>query len=199
MAKPRLWNLPNLLTVSRIVMTAGLVGAMSVGGAVGFAWALGLFALASVTDFLDGYLARKWGLISNFGKLMDPLADKVLVLAAFLLLSVQGAVPAWITVVLLTRELLVTGLRSLAAERGEVLPADHWGKVKTVVQVVCVLFWLSALAFQGMKEALVWGLGNGLLAVTLLATVGSGFNYLWKSRSLFLERENEGESKGSGT
>ena len=188
-------NLPNQLTVGRLVVTMIFVAVLSLNIPYKFTFGLWLFVVASITDWLDGMIARKWNLITNFGKLMDPLADKVLVAAAFVMLSAEGIFPAWILVVILAREFLVTGLRLIATAQGVVLAADNLGKWKTIFQIVTAIYLLLALASQeapmrafdtlfSIKGFGPHQLGLGLCYVTLAATVISGLNYVWTNRHL---------------
>lgn len=157
--------------------------------------ALLIFSVAAFTDFLDGYLARKYNLITNFGKLMDPLADKILMCAGFVLLITLGHIPAWIVVVILSREFLVTGLRLVASAEGKVLAAEGLGKYKTIFQILTILYFLL---FEAAGEKCVaWAmpifdtpfsspaiLGKGLIWISLILTMVSGFSYVWKNRQL---------------
>ena len=188
-------NLPNQLTVGRLCVTMVFVTVLSLNIPFKFTIGLWLFVVASITDWLDGMIARKWNLITNFGKLMDPLADKVLVAAAFVMLSAEGIFPAWILVVILAREFLVTGLRLIATAQGVVLAADHLGKWKTIFQIVTAIYLLLALASQEAPMRVFAGLfsinglgshqlGLWLCYLTLAATVISGLNYVWKNRRL---------------
>ena len=121
-------NLPNILTLLRLGLTVLLVASLSVAVSVAhFATALVLFLLASLTDYLDGVIARKWNLITDFGKLMDPLADKILTASAFICLIPFGALPAWAVIIIISREFLITGLRLLASSKGVILPAEKLG------------------------------------------------------------------------
>jgi CDP-diacylglycerol--glycerol-3-phosphate 3-phosphatidyltransferase len=188
-------NLPNQLTVGRLFLTFLFVAALSFDLEHGNTLALTLFIVAAITDYLDGQIARKRNLITNFGKLMDPLADKVLVSAAFVMLSAEGLFPAWILVVILAREFMVTGLRLVASSQGAVLAADQLGKWKTLTQMVTAIY---LLLFSASSEPLLSALqplfapafaqpaqlGLILAGLTLLTTVVSGWNYLWKNRSL---------------
>ncbi len=194
-------NLPNQLTLARLFMTLVFVAVL----ASPFPWrsqvALVLFILASLTDWLDGLIARRWGLITNFGKLMDPLVDKILTCSALIMLA-AGAnplFPPWAVVVVLAREFLVTGLRLIAGSQGDVLAADSLGKWKTVTQITAIIYFLAWLAssekpvgtaFLSIFFAPSWMqpaiAGNLLVAATLLTTLGSGGSYLWKNRQLFL-------------
>jgi len=189
-------NLPNQLTVARLILSfvfAGLLSNESV------TWvrtaALVVFVIAAITDFLDGYLARRDGLITNFGKLMDPLADKVLMCAGFVLLTRLELVPAWIVVVILTREFLVTGLRLVASAEGTVLAAENLGKYKTIIQIVTIIYFLVFLATRdpllsfleptfGAAGVGIDHLGELLIWLSLILTVWSGSNYVWKNRKL---------------
>ncbi|HEX5791327.1 MAG TPA: CDP-diacylglycerol--glycerol-3-phosphate 3-phosphatidyltransferase, partial [Luteolibacter sp.] len=124
-------NLPNTITVSRLVLTAVFVAGTMLESTAGHWLALVTFVIAAISDFVDGWLARKLGLVTAMGKLLDPLADKILVCAAYAYLSSKQLCPVWITVVIMGREFLVTGLRQLAMEAGQVIAADRLGKWKT--------------------------------------------------------------------
>ncbi len=188
-------NLPNQLTVARLIITLVFVGVLSVEFPFRYTLALACFIVAAITDYLDGKIARERNLITNFGKLMDPLADKVLVAAAFVMLCEMGWFPGWILVVILAREFLVTGLRLVASSQGAVLAADALGKWKTITQMVTAIYFLLFLASQEALFGFLQGvfaiealsplwLGNLLTGLTLLSTVVSGWNYLWNNRSL---------------
>lgn len=189
-------NLPNKLTVARLVLSFVFVALLSIEGlAFGKTAALIAFGIAAFTDFLDGHLARKHDLVTNFGKLMDPLADKILMCAGFVLLTRLELIPAWIVVVILSREFLVTGLRLLASAEGVVLAAENLGKYKTVFQIVTVIYFLLFLA--ATESAFAWIsplfririlspdiLGLGLIWVSLILTLLSGVSYVWKNRKI---------------
>jgi CDP-diacylglycerol--glycerol-3-phosphate 3-phosphatidyltransferase len=184
-------NLPNKLTVGRLLLTALFVVFLSTDTPWGDVVALALFILASLSDWLDGYLARKLNQITNFGKLMDPLADKVLVASALICLIPLKALPAWVVIVIITREFLITGLRQLAAGQGVILPADPLGKHKTAWQLITILFFLILLAagdcFGDDSRWLtyLWGhVGPWLIGITVILTIYSGLAYLWKNRNL---------------
>ena len=132
-------NLPNVLTLLRILLVPVLVAALVQEGGGGDKLAAAVFALASFTDALDGWIARRQKSVSTFGKLMDPLADKLLVTAALVSLVSLDRLSAWVAMVIIAREFAVTGLRQLAMEHGEVIPASVWGKLKTVAQVAMVM------------------------------------------------------------
>jgi len=189
-------NLPNQLTVARLILTFVFVALLSIDGLpYGGTAALIVFSIAAFTDFLDGYLARKHSLITNFGKLMDPLADKILMCAGFVLLACQNFIPAWIVIVILSREFLVTGLRLLATAEGIVLAADSLGKYKTIFQIVTVIYFLLIIAAR--EPAFRWlnpvfdlpllgpaRLGLLLVWISLALTLISGLSYVWKNRKL---------------
>lgn len=173
-------------------MTAVLVVAMEVAWPYRYSAGLLLFVAASITDYLDGAIARSRSLITNFGKLMDPLVDKILTAAAFICLVALGDVPSWVAITIISREFLITGLRLLAASSGQVLPAEKLGKHKTAWQIITIVFFLL---LRSLSE---WGivlppsamtvlegiLSPLLLGITVVLTVYSGLAYCWKNRGL---------------
>lgn len=182
-------NLPNKLTVSRLWLTAVFVLCFVVTIPGRFSVAFFVFLAASLTDYLDGVIARTRGLITDFGRLMDPLADKILTASAFVSLCAIGNFPAWAVIVIISREFLITGLRSLAASKGVVMPAERFGKHKTIWQMITIIYFLLLLSLGEWTSAAwlgaAWDLGTfGLIPVTVLLTVYSGVAYLWKNRSL---------------
>lgn len=184
-------NLPNAITTGRLVLTAIFVVAASQQSAGGNLIALITFALATFSDFLDGYLARKMNLVTSLGKLLDPLADKILVAAAFIHLTALGLCPVWVTSLIIAREFLVTGLRQIAVEKGEVIAADRLGKWKTTFQLtfcLAALTWLVVLAKPDNPLHTLTKPEGLLQQISLWAALGltalSGFNYTWKSRYL---------------
>ena len=158
------------------------------------------FVIAAISDFVDGWLARKMGLVTPMGKLLDPLADKILVGAAFVYLSAEGFCPVWITVMILAREFLVTGLRQIAVEAGQVLAADRLGKWKTGLQLTFCITCLVWFAFKPLDPAnpfvgLIHYLSHPdgwLTPISLWLALGltmlSGWNYMWASRNLLRGR-----------
>ena len=173
-------NVPNVLTLVRIVAVPVLVVALLGAIPGGDALAAAVFALAAVTDGLDGYIARSRGSVTTFGKLMDPLADKLLIVAALVSLVSLDRLEAWVAMVIISRELAVTGLRSIAAERGVVISASWLGKVKTALQVAAVL------ALIAVNPAPLWV--NLLVYAAVAATVISGIDYFFRLRGLIEEQ-----------
>ncbi len=184
-------NLPNKLTVLRLFITAGFVICLTVPVTGALTLALILFITASITDYLDGAIARKHNLITDFGKLMDPVADKILTAAAFVCLIPFGLIPAWVVIIIIAREFLITGLRLLAGNKGVVLPAEKLGKHKTAWQIATIIFFLVQLAVEEWVPGTIpflaplWTYGGPILiTVTTILTVYSGLGYLLKNKSL---------------
>lgn len=191
-------NLPNQLTMGRLFLTALFVAVMSIPDQLlksihlldyRITIAILFFLIASLTDFLDGYIARKLKLVTDFGKLMDPLVDKILTSAVFIILTEENMIPAWITITIISREFLVTGLRLLASNQGKVLSADSLGKWKTTSQIIVASFFLIVL---GSNEPVLKCLefidqpmiGNLLIIICTTITIVSGWSYLSKNRQL---------------
>lgn len=170
-------NLPNKLTLLRIILVPVFVVLYLMQLYIP---ALLVFIAASVTDTLDGKIARKRNLITNFGKIMDPLADKVLVYSAFCLFVQQGVVPGWMLIVILVREFLVAGIRTVAASKGIVIAAGMSGKAKTVLQMIAVPLLIIADLHPIIKL-----LGTIFLWASLVMTVYSGAEYTLKNKSVF--------------
>lgn len=180
-------NLPNKLTVLRMCLVPVFIAFLMLPAIPHhYFLALAVFACASLTDLLDGYLARRRGLVTDFGKFMDPLADKILVTSAMICFIQLGLSPAVPVAVIIAREFAVTSLRLVGAGKGSVIAADIWGKWKTVVQMVWII---SALFFSWLEglcslSSMVWYGVDALLWLAVLLTVLSGFNYLWRNRGL---------------
>ena len=169
-------NTPNRLTVLRILLVPVFVLMYRSGQMIP---ALIVFLAASFTDFLDGYLARKWDLMTNFGKIMDPLADKVLVVAAFCCMVEDGTVSSWMLIVILAREFAVSGMRTVAAAEGTVIAAGWSGKIKTVLQ-------MTAIPLLILRQPdWVAAAGQIALIASVVMTVVSGAEYIYESRHLF--------------
>jgi CDP-diacylglycerol--glycerol-3-phosphate 3-phosphatidyltransferase len=184
-------NLPNQLTVGRLVLSVFFVACLSVRFPFNHTLALAIFIIATITDYLDGQIARRHNLITDFGKLMDPLADKILTAAAFICLIPYGALPAWVVIVIIAREFLITGLRLLAGAKGVVLPAEKLGKHKTGWQMATIIFFLLLLALGDWNSRrfdwvpTAWStMGTLMVIVTTVLTVYSGAGYFWKNRAL---------------
>lgn len=189
-------NLPNKLSVARLALTVPFVALCYAGVPNGQSWALIIFMVASFTDYLDGVIARNHGLITNFGKLFDPLADKILMAAALTMLAIERAIPAWIVIAILGREFFVTGIRQIAISQGVVLAAERLGKHKMVWQVITVIYFLTNLASAEPMLAFTrswfeWPpfspaiFGKFTVYFTAALTLVSGFSYFWKNRRLF--------------
>lgn len=170
-------NLPNMLTIGRMILVPIFMVALLVNIPYGMFWAAAIFLIASFTDFLDGYLARKNNQITNFGKIMDPLADKLLVAAALICLVELGVVPAWITVLILGREFAVTGLRSVAAAEGIVVAASKLGKWKTATQMLALVLLILK---SSVVQATGYNIGMFFLYIALFLTLYSGIDYFVK-------------------
>jgi CDP-diacylglycerol--glycerol-3-phosphate 3-phosphatidyltransferase len=198
-------NLPNKITVGRIGLTFLMAGFLTSGIPYGKTLALITFGLAGLSDWLDGKLARKFNKITIFGQLMDPLADKILVCAAFVsFVAIHQIVPAWIVITIISREFVVTGLRLLASQRGRVLAAGPWGKHKMIWQTITIVVIMLGLALQEELLPLMFGAGDHARliaeyniyfintakflshAVAALTAI-SGAIYLWDGRDLYME------------
>jgi CDP-diacylglycerol--glycerol-3-phosphate 3-phosphatidyltransferase len=168
------WGTPNILTGARIAAVPVVMVLLCFPGRWASFFAALCFLLAGATDFLDGFLARRHRLVSRLGKFMDPLADKLLVSAALIMLIPLGRAPAWMVFVIVGRELAVTGLRGLAAAEGIILDPDRWGKAKTLLQMAALTALILHYPYDGID---FHGLGMGLLWLALVATVASGVSY----------------------
>ena len=173
-------NLPNKLTVLRVCMVPVFVVLMLTDwlGGAGKYVAAAVFILASITDWFDGYLARKNNLVTDFGKFMDPIADKLLVCSALICLVEKGALAAWIVIIIIGREFIISGFRLVASDKGTVIAASYWGKFKTVSQMLMVILLILDLGgvFDVIAQLLVW--------VALALTVISLVDYLRKDWSV---------------
>lgn len=176
-------NLPNKLTVLRVIMVPFFVFFMltDVGGAANKWIALVIFCVASLTDMLDGKIARARNLVTNFGKFMDPLADKLLVCSAMICLIPSGDLEAWIVIVIIAREFIISGFRLVASDNGIVIAASYWGKFKTTFQMLMIIVLLLDLGgvFDVIGQVLTW--------IALILTVVSLVDYLIKNRHVILE------------
>lgn len=167
-------NLPNKLTVFRMILIVPFV-ILLLGG-----WnyiALAIFIVASLTDLLDGKIARKYNLVTNFGKFMDPLADKLLVCAALIVLIELGRIPSWVVIVIISREFIISGFRLVASDNGVVIAASYWGKFKTTFQMVMVCLMIANIpALSLLTDIVMW--------IALILTVVSLVDYLVKNKDV---------------
>ena len=194
-------TLPDKLTVSRIGLTFVFMFFLFSSGVIAKSLALLTFLVASFTDFLDGFIARGQNISTDFGKLMDPIADKILILAAFLSFVELKLVPAWMVVIIMFREITITGLRLFSLTKGKVIPADIGGKQKMVSQVVAILAILAFLIFReaGIKVFDFWTERTevvykdtifGLMLITTTLTLISGIGYLVKNRDIYFNAKD---------
>ena len=171
-------NLPNKLTLLRVFMIPIFVVFMLVDITPFDNWiALAVFILASLTDLLDGKIARKYNLVTNFGKFMDPLADKLLVCSAMICLVEMHIIPAWIVIIIIAREFIISGFRLIASDNGVVIAASYWGKFKTVFQMVMICLMIANIpALRLLADIVMW--------VALILTIVSLIDYLWKNKEV---------------
>ncbi len=187
-------NLPNKLTVFRMILIVPFV-LLLLGGVHHWGWftalfggileytdyiALAIFIIASLTDLLDGKIARKYNLVTNFGKFMDPLADKLLVCAALICLVEMGRIPAWIVILIISREFIISGFRLIASDKGVVIAASYWGKFKTTFQILMVCLMIANInKLQLVTTVVMW--------IALALTVISLVDYVWKNKSVMAD------------
>ena len=172
-------NLPNKLTVLRVIMVPFFVFFMltDVGGAANKWIALAIFVIASLTDMLDGKIARKYNLVTNFGKFMDPLADKLLVCSALIALVDLNKIAAWVVIIIIAREFIISGFRLVASDNGIVIAASWWGKSKTISQMIMIILLIADIpALSVLNTVLIW--------VALILTVVSLIDYLVKNKNV---------------
>lgn len=178
-------NTPNKLTVARMILVPFLVVFLLTGwGGEANRWiCLAIFVAASVTDWFDGHLARKYNLITNFGKFMDPLADKLLVCSALICLIALDKIPAWIVIVIISREFIISGFRLIAADNGVVIAASYWGKFKTASQMVTVI-----LLVLNIQNTVFTVLGTVFIYISLVLTVVSLIDYIAKNKEVLKDQ-----------
>ena len=178
-------NTPNKLTIARMIIVPFLVIFLLTGwgGEANRYISLTLFVVASVTDWFDGYLARKNNLVTNFGKFMDPLADKLLVCSAMICMIDVIRLPAWFVIIIIAREFIISGFRLIAAENGIVIAANYWGKFKTASQMIMII--LLILHFDGifviLEQIFIW--------LSLALTIISLITYIWQNRTVLSMQE----------
>lgn len=180
-------NTPNKLTVARMIIVPFLVVFLlsGLGGDANRYISLILFVVASITDWFDGHLARKNNLVTNFGKFMDPLADKLLVCSAMICMIELNRLPAWVVIIIIGREFIISGFRLIAAENGIVIAANYWGKFKTVSQMIMIILLIlhfdAIPAFVILEQIFIW--------ISLALTVISLMTYIWQNKSVLSMQE----------
>lgn len=177
-------NLPNKLTLFRVILIPFFVFFLLAPYFEGYGnyVAVVIFIIASITDFLDGKIARKYNLVTNFGKFMDPLADKLLVSSALISLIALNKIPAWIVIVIIAREFIISGFRLVAADNGVVIAASYWGKFKTTFQMIMIILLILDLPFAYMDIV-----NNIVVYVALILTVVSLIDYIFKNYKVFID------------
>lgn len=174
-------NLPNKLTIFRVILIPFFVVLLLFDITAYDKWiALAVFIIASLTDFLDGFIARKYNLVTNFGKFMDPLADKLLVCSAMICLVELARIPAWVVIVIIAREFIISGFRLVASDNGVVIAASYWGKFKTVFQMVMICLMIADLEPLALVTQIVMWAAVALTVISLV-------DYLIKNKSVMQE------------
>lgn len=175
-------NLPNKLTLMRVIMIPFFIVFLLVPITPYNNWiALAIFVIASLTDFLDGYIARKYKLVTNFGKFMDPLADKLLVCSALICLVELEKIPAWMVILIIAREFIISGFRTIAADNGVVIAASYWGKFKTTFQMIAVCLLIADIqAIALVTQIVLW--------IAVILTVVSLVDYLVKNKDVMKDK-----------
>ena len=182
-------NLANKLTVLRVVMIPFFVGFMLMDTSAGYLIALSVFCVASLTDLLDGKIARKYNMVTNFGKFMDPLADKLLVSAAMVCLVETGSLASWIVIVIISREFIISGFRLIASDNGVVIAARYWGKFKTVFQMSLIIMLILELAIEAGE--IYYFIMNAVVWIAVILTIVSLVDYLIKNKSVLSEKNDK--------
>ena len=179
-------NLPNKLTLFRVILIPFFVFFLLAPYFEGYGnyVAVVIFIIASITDFLDGKIARKYNLVTNFGKFMDPLADKLLVSSALISLIALNKIPAWIVIVIIAREFIISGFRLVAADNGVVIAASYWGKFKTTFQMIMVI-----VLILNIKTTLFYYIGNILIVIATALTIISLIDYIIKNKNVLKEQK----------
>ena len=176
-------NLPNKLTILRMLMIIPFVVFMLVPiGGAGKWIALALFVIASLTDLLDGKIARKYNLVTTFGKFMDPLADKLLVCSALICLVEMGKIPSWIVIIIVSREFIISGFRQVTSDKGVVIAASYWGKFKTTFQMVMIVLMIADIPVLSLVTTIV-------MWAALILTVVSLVDYLVKNKDCLKDQK----------
>lgn len=184
-------NLPNKLTLIRVVLIIPfvLILLLGIGGTASDWIALAIFIIASLTDLLDGKIARKRGIVTNFGKFMDPLADKLLVCSAMICLIELNRIPAWVVIIIISREFIISGFRLIASDNNIVIAASYWGKFKTVFQMIMVCLMIGnlngILVFGGID--VYYALTQIIMWIALVLTIVSLVDYIVKNKQVILD------------
>lgn len=179
-------TISNKLTIFRIVLVPFFVWLMIADFSNANIYAMLIFAIASFTDYLDGYLARKRNEITNFGKFADPIADKILVVSALVCLVERAIVPSWAVIIIIAREFIVSGLRMSAAAQNVVIAADKFGKMKTVVQMIAIILLITGISVQSIN---IYYIPQILFYFSVVLTVFSGCSYIIKGKDAILDKE----------
>ena len=176
-------NLPNKLTIFRVILIPFFVVLLLFDITAYDKWiALAIFIIASLTDFLDGYIARKYNLVTNFGKFMDPLADKLLVCSAMICLVELARIPAWVVIVIIAREFIISGFRLVASDNGVVIAGSYWGKIKRTFRILMICLMIADLTpLATVTQIVMW--------VALALTVVSLVDYLVKNKSVMQDNK----------
>lgn len=187
-------NLPNKLTISRIILAGIFISSLFIKGAGSKFFALTVFLIACITDYYDGLIARKRNIITDFGKLMDPIADKILILGGFLAFVEMKIIPAWMVMIIIVRELVITGVRLLALSKKKVLSAEIAGKHKTISQIIAVLSVIVFLIIRdsGFVFRYIDYYRKGvyvLMLITVAMTLASGISFMFKNNYIFMDEE----------
>ena len=186
------WNLPSLLTFARIAIIPIFITLLFFNSKTACMWAAAIFGAAAITDAFDGWLARKWEVVTVLGKFLDPLADKLIVMAALIMLIPDGRVPAWMVFLILAREIVITGLRSIASAEGIVIEASELGKYKTIFQMVAIpglilhydYYWFFGIEWE-IFHVNMHNMGIVYFYIAFILTVWSGVEYLLKFTRVF--------------
>ncbi|MFH1243511.1 MAG: CDP-diacylglycerol--glycerol-3-phosphate 3-phosphatidyltransferase [Pseudomonadota bacterium] len=184
-SQKNIYNLPNALTVIRLACIPLVMICLNIPGRWGGFLAALFFGMASITDILDGFFARRYGAVTSLGKFLDPLADKILICLTMIMLIPLGRIPVWMVLIIVMREMAVTGLRGIAISEGIVITASSLGKYKTLFQSIAVLGLCLHYAYLDLSFHAV---GMAFLWVALILTVWSGLDYLWKFKKVLVTR-----------
>ena len=182
-------NLPNKLTLFRVILIPFFVAVLMTNclGAASKWVALAIFIIASLTDLLDGKIARKYNLVTTFGKFADPLADKILVISAMICLVELGSIKSWIVIIIVAREFIISGFRIIAAEKNIVIAASYWGKFKTTFQMVMVIMLIADIDNRIWQTA-----AKAVTLIALILTIVSLIDYIVKNKEVMLDNKNGG-------